>query len=194
MLLDKRRNPVSAEIATASAPLPECPSRRRLGAAVNVYECLDPRVRIERDLVTPSVCLGCQWRLNARGARPPADSAPAARRVALAGNHASRPPAERRLRVGFVTPNVVLGGAEYWILGLLKYCDPTLIAWSGIAITGVDACDDEMCRQAARHGPLYGAPRQNWFAVLPVCERRLACCVLIRTFSSSGVWRIWDSS
>lgn len=66
-----------------------------------------------------------------------------------------RPRTGPPLRVGLVTPNLVLGGAEFWILGLLKYCDPSEIAWTGVVITNPEVCDDAMCGQAARHAPLY---------------------------------------
>lgn len=100
------------------------------------------------------------------------------------------------LRVGLVTPNLVLGGAEFWILGLLKYCDPRDIAWSGVVITNPDLCDETMCRQAARHAPLYSGPQENsdrTFAPETTCVRRFRTLreAVARLCRGSGVIVVW---
>ncbi len=69
-----------------------------------------------------------------------------------------RPRRAPQLRVGFVTPNVVLGGAEMWILGLLRYFDPQRIAPSGVAIVRGDLPDRCICEQVATFAQLFAGP------------------------------------
>lgn len=40
--------------------------------------------------------------------------------------------ANRRVRVGIITPGLHIGGAELWILALLKYCDRERIEWFSV--------------------------------------------------------------
>jgi hypothetical protein len=80
------------------------------------------------------------------------------------GLSAAESPRPRRpavARVGFLTPNLQLGGAERWIVSLLKYLDRAHVEPSGIAILGSDAPHAETCLEAARYAPLYGGPLAN---------------------------------
>lgn len=123
------------------APLLKCDSRQAIAESDGVFVCSNPRVRSRRGLVTAAVCASCLCRQETRASGK------------------SQGTAERPLlRVGFVTPNLVLGGAEYWILGLLKYCDPARIAFSGMVVTNAEACDAAIWRQAANYAPIYGGP------------------------------------
>lgn len=121
--------------------LSPCTARSEIVGISEAFRCLNVRVRSRRGLVTATVCAGCLYRQETRTSEP-----------------FGAFPIGPRLRVGFVTPNLVLGGAEYWILGLLKYCDPSRIKISGVVVMSSDACEEAMCRRAAEYAPLYGGP------------------------------------
>ena len=46
-------------------------------------------------------------------------------------DHLARPHAPPKLRVGFLTPFLLFGGVEHWLLSLLRYSDRQL-TWSGV--------------------------------------------------------------
>jgi len=62
-------------------------------------------------------------------------------------------PAQKKLRVGFVSPGLGIGGAERWVLSLIKYLDPTKIQISGVLSWCVT---DPLSPEANRYCPLYG--------------------------------------
>ncbi len=53
------------------------------------------------------------------------------------------------IRAALLTPNFSLGGAERWVLQLLKHVDPQRVQWTGLGISGHGGADPELCRQAA---------------------------------------------
>ena len=86
---------------------------------------------------------------------------PTYRRYAALNGERQSPVAKvrsRPLRVGFVTPPLLMGGAEHWILSLLQHLDPQRITCTGVAMTvGPWAhVDIDMCRRATRLAPLVG--------------------------------------
>ena len=50
------------------------------------------------------------------------------------------------LRVGFLTPNLLMGGVEHWLLGLLKH-NSGLLSWS-VGVTNSVAIEPDMRREA----------------------------------------------
>ena len=62
-------------------------------------------------------------------------------------------PAQKKLRVGFVSPGLGIGGAERWVLSLIKYLDPTKIEISGVLSWCVT---DPLSPEANKYCPLYG--------------------------------------
>lgn len=60
--------------------------------------------------------------------------------------------ATQRLRVGFVTPGLGVGGAERWVVSLAKHLDPAKIEVSGILSIGVN---DPLSPEASRYCPLF---------------------------------------
>ena len=50
------------------------------------------------------------------------------------------------LRVGFLTPNLLMGGVEHWLLGLLKH-NSGLLSWS-VGVTNPVAIEPDMRREA----------------------------------------------
>ncbi len=65
---------------------------------------------------------------------------------------------DRRPRVGFVTPNLVLGGAERWIVNLLRFSDRERISLAGVALLNAAPADLAMCLEASEFAPLFGGP------------------------------------
>ena len=57
-----------------------------------------------------------------------------------------RPRLSPTLRVGFLTPNLLMGGVEHWLLGLLKN-NPGQLSWS-VAVTNPWAIEPEMRHEA----------------------------------------------
>lgn len=71
--------------------------------------------------------------------------------------------------MGFVTPNLVLGGAERWILNMLRYLDGDRIALSGVCLLNAAPADLEMCIDASQFAPVVGGP----IFAAPGSEQRL---------------------
>lgn len=60
------------------------------------------------------------------------------------------------IKVGFLSPSLRLGGAERWMLGLARYCDPSRIQWVGTALTEWSRESQMMTREMNRYMPIYG--------------------------------------
>lgn len=41
----------------------------------------------------------------------------------------------RRIRAAFLTPTLLMGGAERWLISLARKCDREWIEWTGTALT-----------------------------------------------------------
>lgn len=83
---------------------------------------------------------------------------PLARRVEGGAPTLARPRAVPTICVGFLTPNLLLGGAEYWILGLLRRLDPRAFSLGGVAMMNNAPSELEVCREAASCTRIYGGP------------------------------------
>ena len=60
------------------------------------------------------------------------------------------------VKVGFLSPSLRLGGAERWMLGLARHCDPSRIQWVGTALTEWSREHPMMTREMNRYMPVYG--------------------------------------
>lgn len=52
------------------------------------------------------------------------------------------------------TPNLSLGGAERWVVSLIKHSDPTRIKWDGIIISGWGGLDPSLCAEVSKYCPI----------------------------------------
>ena len=132
------------------------------------YLCQHPAVRARGGIVTPAVCAECTL-VRGDGAVQFAARALAAAQVvrrllaaeegltATAGATDGRS-RDGRPRVGFVTPNLVLGGAERWVLNMLRYVDGERIALSGVCLLHAAPAEPEMCIEASQFAPVFGGP------------------------------------
>ncbi len=64
------------------------------------------------------------------------------------------PPDPRLLRVGILTPAAEIGGAEVWMLSLLRECDRSQIHWTGVVCLHPANCDPFMRGRLAEHCPV----------------------------------------
>lgn len=60
------------------------------------------------------------------------------------------------IKVGFLSPSLRLGGAERWMLGLARHCDPSRIQWVGTALTEWSGESQMMTKEMNRYMPVYG--------------------------------------
>jgi len=86
------------------------------------------------------------------------------------------------IKVAIMTPNLSMGGAERWVVTLLKYADPQRIQFTGVAISGWGGLDPRMCEEiidtgvsihAQKHMPFTAKGNPTPQAKSPDCERYL---------------------
>ncbi|MCA9052724.1 MAG: hypothetical protein KDA75_02755, partial [Planctomycetaceae bacterium] len=65
------------------------------------------------------------------------------------------------IRVCFLTPSLVMGGAERWMLSLARYCNPERIQWAGTVITRYAAVKPEITSQLSSCMPIAGPPERG---------------------------------
>jgi glycosyltransferase involved in cell wall biosynthesis len=83
-----------------------------------------------------------------------------------------------KLRVGLVSPNCYLGGAERWISDLLDHCDGSRIHWTGVAI------------KAEPSGPEVPTVRADWEEHCPVASGDAAIAALGRASDVLLTWGV----
>lgn len=59
------------------------------------------------------------------------------------------------IRAAMITPNMTLGGAERWIVDLIKHTDPMRVIWTGVAVSGFGGADRALTEELSRYVPLY---------------------------------------
>lgn len=75
------------------------------------------------------------------------------------GSNPSRFDAEARpVRIAFLTPTLLMGGAERWMLSMARRCDRRRIQWSGIVLTEGGVSNPEMYREMLAYMPMYAGP------------------------------------
>ena len=60
------------------------------------------------------------------------------------------------IKVGFLSPSLRMGGAERWMLGLARHCDPSRVQWVGTALSEWSRESSMMTREMNRYMPVYG--------------------------------------
>jgi glycosyltransferase involved in cell wall biosynthesis len=64
----------------------------------------------------------------------------------------------QRLRVALLTPTLVMGGAERWMVSLARCCDRERIEWTGTALSDGAPASAELCREMSAFMPVYAGP------------------------------------
>jgi len=59
------------------------------------------------------------------------------------------------IKAAMVTPNLTLGGAERWVVDMVKHSDPTRVRWTGVACSSYGGCDQSLATELRAHVPLY---------------------------------------
>ena len=59
------------------------------------------------------------------------------------------------LRAAIVTPNLTLGGAERWVVSLVKSADPSRLRWTGVVVNGWGGAERSLCQEINELVPLY---------------------------------------
>ena len=54
-----------------------------------------------------------------------------------------------------LTPNLTLGGAERWIVSMVKYAMPDRLRWTGVAVSGWGGAEKNLCDEVASRVPLH---------------------------------------
>lgn len=62
---------------------------------------------------------------------------------------------KRPLRGVLVTPGLLLGGAERWLVSLVKHTDCSRVRWIGTAISSAGGADAALCRELSRYTELH---------------------------------------
>lgn len=58
------------------------------------------------------------------------------------------------LTAALVTPNLTLGGAERWLVDLVKHSDPKRIRWTSVAVSSYGGADEHLAKELAEHTSL----------------------------------------
>jgi glycosyltransferase involved in cell wall biosynthesis len=61
----------------------------------------------------------------------------------------------RPIQAAFLSPGLLLGGAERWLVSLVKYSDPARLCWTGVAISGWGGADPTLCAEVSRYTVLH---------------------------------------
>lgn len=62
------------------------------------------------------------------------------------------------IKAALITPNLSMGGAERWIVSLIKHSDPARLQWTGVALSGWGGCDPELCEELVAHTRIVSGP------------------------------------
>jgi glycosyltransferase involved in cell wall biosynthesis len=63
------------------------------------------------------------------------------------------------IRAAMMTTNLTLGGAERWVVDLIKHSDPDRLRWTGVALSSHGGADPALAEELARYVPLYANRR-----------------------------------
>jgi len=103
-----------------------------------------------------------------------------------------RRPSGGPIRAAFLTPVLHLGGAEQWILSLLKRCDPSRLRWTGVALADCAPVHAGFCREVAAHAPIYGPGSVHCESVIRCATPRDALCAAASDADVLVVWGSWN--
>lgn len=62
------------------------------------------------------------------------------------------------IKAAILTPNLSMGGAERWIVSMVRYADPRRVHWTGVALSGWGGCDPDLCRELAQYTRIVSGP------------------------------------
>lgn len=94
-----------------------------------------------------------------------------------------------KVRVGFVTPSLAMGGAERWMVSLAKHCDPKKIEWVGTVISPYAPAIAGLTSQMVRYMPIYGTDDiQGYLGDLTICK---SLADAMKKLSSADILITW---
>jgi len=73
------------------------------------------------------------------------------RRAALGEKLSAQTP----VRAALLSPGLAMGGAERWLVSLVRYSDPELLNWTGVAISSLGGTDRYLCEELRQHTSLH---------------------------------------
>jgi glycosyltransferase involved in cell wall biosynthesis len=62
------------------------------------------------------------------------------------------------IRIALLTPTLLMGGAERWLISLARCCDRRRIEWTGTALSHGAAVHPDLCREMSAYMPVYAGP------------------------------------
>lgn len=107
------------------------------------------------------------------------------------------------------TPNLSLGGAERWVVSLIRHSDPTRVQWTGVVVSGWGGLHPAICEELRDvcRCPIYSEPLIRQMArkqqptpqaLAPECEQYLTRCdsikqAVARAARDADVLMAWGS-
>lgn len=76
-------------------------------------------------------------------------------------------------RAAILTPNMTLGGAERWIVSLVRHGRRDLLQWTGVALSGWGGRDLDLCTELASHVRIVGDPPKGPYARSGPAEKHI---------------------
>jgi len=89
------------------------------------------------------------------------------------------------IRAIMFTPNLSVGGAERWVVSLIKHSDPARVKWHGVVVSGWGGLDPELCEELTQYCPIFSEKKIDKTmkrnhptpaAKSPDCERYITRC------------------
>ena len=96
------------------------------------------------------------------------------------------------VRAAFWTPVLHLGGAEQWLLSLLKRSDPRRLRWTGVALAEGAPLHPAFCREVAAHAPIYGSESAGGESLVRCATPRDALRAAAQDADALVVWGLWN--
>lgn len=96
------------------------------------------------------------------------------------------------LRAAILTPVLHLGGAEQWLLSLLKRCDPRRLRWTGVALADGAPVHSGFCREVSAHSPVYGATSALHECIIQCRTGRDALLAAADGADVLVIWGLWN--
>lgn len=156
-----------------------------------------------RDYGQPRVTNAATERVNGERRPTPAPTCPVRQTVGRTGTSETlmlratalarrREPRGGPVRAALLTPVLQVGGAEQWLLSLVKRCDRERLRWTGIALTGDAPVDGDFCREVAAHVPVHGAGDVDGACVVRSATAREALLAAAKDADVLVTWGLGD--
>lgn len=108
----------------------------------------------------------------------------------------------RPVRAAFLTPTLLMGGAERWMVSLARRCDRQRVVWTGTALSDWAPAKPEICREMAAYMPIFAGPGagppENCSAVVrcrstfDAIRRATRCADILVTWGLPDLGRLLD--